>query len=266
MTALSAISMVTRHIGLVATASTTFCEPYNLARTLASVDLISGGRAGWNIVTTSDPDSGQNFGRPEVEHDLRYEIADEFVEVMLGLWDSIEADAVVADVESGQFVQREKVHFLDHMGKHFQVRGPLNAARCPQGYPVLIQAGASKAGQRFAAKRAEVMFTVQQDLEMAKEFYADMKRQVTECGRDPNHCKIMRAYCRSSAAPKKTHGPSSPSSGVTWTRRAPWRPCPSGLVMICLSIHSMAPSPNCPSKDGFKVGGAWFWPMRMKRT
>ena len=191
MTALSAISMVTSHIGLVATASTTYSEPYNLARTFASLDLISGGRAGWNMVTTSDPDSGQNFGRAEIEHDLRYEIAAEFVEVTRGLWDSWESDAIEANVESGRYAIPEKVHFLDHDGKHFQVRGPLNAARCPQGYPVLIQAGSSKTGQEFAAKYAEVMFTVQQDLEVAASFYAEVKQRVHEQGRDPQHCKIL---------------------------------------------------------------------------
>ena len=191
MTALSAISMVTSHIGLVATASTTFSEPYNLARTFASLDLISKGRAGWNIVTTSDPGSGENFGRAEIEHDQRYVRAAEFVEVTRGLWDSWEADAIEADVESGRYAVPEKVHFLDHHGEHFQVRGPLNAARCPQGYPVLIQAGSSEAGQEFAAKYAEVMFTVQQDLEVAANFYADVKQRVSKQGRNPEHCKIL---------------------------------------------------------------------------
>lgn len=191
LSTLAAISMVTTHIGLVATASTTFSAPYNLARTFASLDHISGGRAGWNIVTSSDPESGKNFGLDEVEHDRRYEIADEFVEVMTGLWDSWESDAVIADVETGQYVVPEKVHYLNHEGEHFRVRGPLNSARCPQGQPVLVQAGSSKTGQAFAAKYAEVLFTVQQDLEVASNFYAEVKQGVKEGGRNPDHCKVM---------------------------------------------------------------------------
>ena len=191
LTTLSAISMVTTHIGLVATASTTFCEPYNLARTLATLDHISDGRAGWNIVTSSDPDSGKNFGREEIEHDRRYEIAAEFVEVMLGLWDSWESDAIIADVESGQYVVPEKVHSLNHQGEHFQVRGPLNSARCPQGRPVLIQAGSSKIGQEFATKYAEILFTVQQDIGVASDFYAEVKQRLKERGRNPDHCKVL---------------------------------------------------------------------------
>ena len=191
LSALSALSMVTTHIGLVATASTSFCEPYNLARTLSTLDHISGGRAGWNIVTTSDPESGKNFGRVEIEHDRRYEIAAEFVEVMKGLWDSWESDAIIADVESGQYVVPEKVHYLDHVGKHFSVRGPLNAARCPQGRPVLIQVGSSKTGQEFATQHAEVVFTVQQDIEVASEFYQEVKQRGEEHGRNPDHCKVL---------------------------------------------------------------------------
>ena len=191
LTTLSAISMVTTHIGLVATASTTFCEPYNLARTLATLDHISDGRAGWNIVTSSDPDSGKNFGREEIKHDRRYEIAAEFVEVILGLWDSWESDAIIADVESGQYVVPEKVHSLNHQGEHFQVRGPLNSARCPQGRPVLIQAGSSKIGQEFATKYAEILFTVQQDIGVASDFYAEVKQRLKERGRNPDHCKVL---------------------------------------------------------------------------
>ena len=177
LSVLSAVSMVTSHIGLVATCSTTFSEPYNLARTLATLDHISGGRAGWNIVT-GVPEYGPNFGRTELHHELRYEIATEFVDVVKGLWDSWEADAVVADVDSGQFVLPDKVHKLNHDGEHFTVRGPLNCMRCPQGQPVLVQAGSSPTGQAFAARYAEVLFTVQQDVDVAGEFYAAVKRQV----------------------------------------------------------------------------------------
>ena len=188
---LAALSMVTSHIGLVATASTTFSEPYNLARTFSSLDHISGGRIGWNIVTSADTESGKNFGREAVGHESRYEVAEEFVQVVKGLWDSWESDAIIADVESGQYAVPERVHFLHHKGKHFQVRGPLNSARCPQGRPVLIQAGSSNTGQEFASRHAEVLFTVQQDIEVAGQFYLEVKQRVSEHGRNPEHCKVL---------------------------------------------------------------------------
>ena len=193
-TALSALSTATTHIGLVGTATTTFTEPYNLARLIASLDHISNGRAGWNIVTSSTPLSEENFGRRPVVHDLRYEMAAEFVEVVRGLWDSWEEDAIVADADSGQYVEPAKVHSLHHQGEHYDVKGPLNLARCPQGQPVLVQAGSSKTGQAFAAKYAEVLFTVQQDVRVARDFYAGVKGQVVQNDRDPAHCKILPGF------------------------------------------------------------------------
>ena len=191
-TALAALSAITTHVGLVATASTSFSEPYNLARSLASLDHISHGRSGWNIVTSAR--GASNFGSESVEHDRRYEIAAEFVEVVKGLWDSWEPDAKVVDVESGRFVDAAKVHALDHQGEHYSVRGPLNSSRCPQGQPVLVQAGSSQSGQEFASRYAEVLFTVQQDIEVARSFYASVKQRVAEHGRDPDHCKIMPGF------------------------------------------------------------------------
>lgn len=191
MTTLAAVSTATAHIGLVATASTTFSEPYNLARAFSSLDHISGGRAGWNIVTSSDPDSETNFSGRTLHHDDRYRRAEEFVEVALALWDSWERDAIIADVDSGIYVDKSKVHTIDHHGGFFGVAGPLNVARCPQGRPVLVQAGSSRTGQEFATRYAEVLFTVQQDVSVAHQFYADVKQRVAEHGRNPAHCSIL---------------------------------------------------------------------------
>ena len=191
LSALAAISMVTNKIGLVGTSSTTFNEPYNLARQFASLDHISNGRAGWNIVTSSDPKSEGSFGRQRLAHDQRYERAAEFVETTMALWDSWEPDAIVANEKTGQYVDPKKVHGVDFRGEFLSVRGALNCARCPQGRPVLVQAGSSQAGQAFAARYAEVLFTVQQDLEVAKAFYSDVKKQVAIFGRNPDHCKIL---------------------------------------------------------------------------
>lgn len=191
-TLLSALSMVTQHIGLVATASTTFDEPFHIARRFASLDHISGGRAGWNIVTTANPDSALNFGRTEhVEHDERYRRAREFYGVVTGLWDSFADDAFVRDVERGVYFDPEKLHVLDHRGDHLSVRGPLNIARPPQGWPVIVQAGASEAGRQLAAETAEVVFAASSRLEDARAFYADVKGRMRQFGRDPAHLKIL---------------------------------------------------------------------------
>src|SRR5581483_1711260 len=175
-TLLSALAMVTRHIGLVATASTTFDAPYHIARRFASLDHISGGRAGWNIVTTSNPDAALNFGLEEhMEHAERYARAREFYDVVTGLWDSWADDAFVRDVEDGIFFEPAKLHVLDHKGKYLSVRGPLNIARPIQGWPVIVQAGASDSGRQLAAETAEAVFTAQSDLAAGRKFYADVK-------------------------------------------------------------------------------------------
>ena len=159
LTLLPALAMVTEHLGLIATASTTFEPAYTIARRFASLDHISDGRAGWNLVTTSNPDAALNFGMDEqMEHAERYARAREFYDVVTGLWDSWADDAFVRDVESGLYFDPDKLHVLDHKGKYLKVRGPLNIARPIQGWPVIVQAGASDAGRQLAAETAEVVF------------------------------------------------------------------------------------------------------------
>jgi alkanesulfonate monooxygenase len=193
-TLLSALAAVTERIGLVATASTTFDQPYHIARRFASLDHISEGRAGWNIVTTSNPDAALNFGLDEhVEHDERYLRAREFYDVVTGLWDSFADDAFIRDVDSGIFFDPEKMHVLAHRGENLSVRGPLNIARTPQGWPVIVQAGQSEPGRQLAAETAEVVFAAPRDLEGAKSLYADIKGRMQRIGRNRNHLKILPA-------------------------------------------------------------------------
>ncbi|MGA7486061.1 MAG: LLM class flavin-dependent oxidoreductase [Xanthobacteraceae bacterium] len=193
-TLLSALAGVTQHLGLVATGSTTFDAPYHVARRFASLDHISGGRAGWNIVTTSNPDAARNFGLTDhMEHDERYARAREFYDVVTGLWDSWADDAFIRDVENGIYFDPDKLHVLDHKGKYLSVRGPLNIARPIQGWPVIVQAGASNAGRQLAAETAEMVFTAQNDLAAGREFYADVKRRAESAGRSRDYLKIMPA-------------------------------------------------------------------------
>ncbi|MCZ6667040.1 MAG: LLM class flavin-dependent oxidoreductase [Gammaproteobacteria bacterium] len=192
MTLLPALATVTEHIGLIATASTTYNDPYHVARKFASLDHISGGRAGWNVVTSSNPDEALNFGREQhMEHDARYSRAREFYDVVTGLWDSWADDAFIRDVDSGVYFDPDKMHVLDHKGPHFSVRGPLNVARPVQGWPVIVQAGASEAGRQLAAETAEVVFSGVNNLEDAKAFYGDLKRRMAACGRDRESLKIL---------------------------------------------------------------------------
>jgi FMN-dependent oxidoreductase (nitrilotriacetate monooxygenase family) len=192
MTLLSALAMVTERLGLIATGSTTYDEPYHVARRFASLDHISGGRAGWNVVTTSNPDASRNFGREDhLEHAERYRRAREFFDVVTGLWDSWADDAFICDVERGTYFDPAKLHVLGHKGKYLSVRGPLNIARPIQGWPVIVQAGASDAGRQLAAETAEAVFTAQSDLAAGQRFYADVKGRMEEIGRDPDHMKIL---------------------------------------------------------------------------
>ncbi|MGE3148361.1 MAG: LLM class flavin-dependent oxidoreductase [Pseudorhodoplanes sp.] len=192
LTLMSALATATSRLGLVATASTTYSAPYNLARQFSTLDHISGGRAAWNVVTSSSEPAAANFNLTQpFTHEQRYEMAAEFVEVVQGLWDSWESGARVADTETGQYLDPRKIHALNHAGRYFSVRGPLNCSRSPQGQPVIVQAGSSTSGQKFAARFAEVMFTVQQDIEEAKAFYKTMKTQVVAAGRDASGCKIL---------------------------------------------------------------------------
>jgi FMN-dependent oxidoreductase (nitrilotriacetate monooxygenase family) len=193
-TLLSALAMVTDHIGLVATGSTTFDAPYHIARRFASLDHISGGRAGWNIVTTSNPDAALNFGLTEhVAHGERYCRAREFYDVVTGLWDSWADDAFIRDVANGIYFDPAKLRVLDHKGKHYSVRGPLNIARPVQGWPVIVQAGASDAGRQLAAETAEMVFTAQSNIAAGREFYADVKSRMEKADRSRHDMKIMPA-------------------------------------------------------------------------
>ncbi|WP_250516984.1 LLM class flavin-dependent oxidoreductase [Caballeronia sp. INDeC2] len=192
LTLLSALAAITRRIGLVGTASTSFNEPYHIARKFASLDHISGGRAGWNLVTSSSEHEARNFGFDEhLAHATRYERADEFADVVSGLWDSFDEDAFLRDKASGRYFDPDKRHALDHRGTFFNVRGPLNVARSPQGHPVTVQAGSSEAGKELAARTAEVIFTAQQTLDDAVAFYADVKGRMARHGRHPDSLKIM---------------------------------------------------------------------------
>ena len=192
MSLLPALAAVTDRLGLIATGSTTFEEPYLVARRFASLDHISNGRAAWNIVTTSNPDAALNFGRDEhMEHDERYRRAREFYDVVTGLWDSWADDAFIRDVENGVYFDPDRMHVLHHKGKYFSVRGPLNVARPVQGWPVIVQAGASDAGRQLAAETAEMIFAAGGPIRDAQAYYDDVKTRARAYGRDPEHIKIM---------------------------------------------------------------------------
>ncbi len=192
LTLLPALAMMTKHIGLIATASTTFEQPYLIARRFASLDHLSGGRAGWNLVTTSNPDAALNFGLDEhMEHGERYARAREFFDVVTGLWDSWADDAFVRDVDAGIYFDPDRLHVLNHSGKYLKVRGPLNIARPVQGWPVIVQAGASDAGRQLAAETAEVVFAGGGPIEDGRRLYADIKGRMDKLGRNREHLKIL---------------------------------------------------------------------------
>ena len=191
-TLLSALAAVTERIGLVATASTTFDAPFHIARRFASLDHLSGGRAGWNIVTTANPDAALNFGlETHMAHAERYDRAREFFDVVTGLWDSFGDDAFVRDQASGIYFDPAKLHVLDHKATHLSVRGPLNIARPVQGWPVIVQAGASDAGRQLAAETAEVAFAAHDTLTAAQAYFADVKGRAERAGRDPDAMKVL---------------------------------------------------------------------------
>jgi alkanesulfonate monooxygenase len=191
-TLLPALAAVTEHIGLIATGSTTFDAPYHLARRFASLDHLSGGRAAWNIVTTSNPDAALNFGLDDhMEHDERYRRAREFYDVVTGLWDSWADDAFIRDVEAGIYFDPAKLHVLNHKGKYYSVRGPLNVGRPIQGWPVIVQAGASEAGKQLAAETAEMVFAGVGSLADGKKLYADIKGRMKAVGREPDQLKML---------------------------------------------------------------------------
>jgi FMN-dependent oxidoreductase (nitrilotriacetate monooxygenase family) len=195
MTILSALSAVTTHLGFVATSTTTYNEPYTLARQFASLDQISGGRSGWNLVTSNNEGDALNYSREQhMAHADRYERAIEFADVVTGLWDSWEEDAFVRDKESGVNFVPAKQHVLNHKGKYFQVKGPLNVACSPQGRPILVQAGASGTGRDVAAKLAEVVFTAQTTFEQGREFYADVRSRLSKFGRAQEEVLVMPGF------------------------------------------------------------------------
>ena len=195
MTILSALAGVTKNLGLVATSTTTFNEPYTLARQFASLDQISGGRSGWNLVTSNNEQDALNYSRDRhMSHGDRYERAIEFAEVVQGLWDSWDDDAFIRDKDSGVFYDTTKMHVLNHKGKHFQVRGPLNVAPSPQGRPVLVQAGASGTGRDVAARLAEIVFTAQTVFEQGREFYADVMARLPRFGRSADEVRVMPGF------------------------------------------------------------------------
>ncbi|WP_328404064.1 LLM class flavin-dependent oxidoreductase [Streptomyces sp. NBC_00390] len=196
LTLLSALAVATEHIGLIATVSTTFNEPFHVARKFASLDHLSGGRAGWNIVTSGNVAEARNFGSEEhLEHSLRYERAAEFLDVTRALWDSWRDDAAVIDRERGVYAEEGAVRAIDHRGDHFRVDGPLNVPRSPQGHPLLVQAGSSEDGKEFAARYAEAVFTAQQTLADGQTFYKDLKSRLAKYGRTADQLKILPGIC-----------------------------------------------------------------------
>jgi len=192
LTLLPALAVLTKHIGLVTTASTTYNEPYHVARKFATLDLISKGRAGWNIVTSWSEAEAKNFNREEhLEYETRYDRAAEFVEVVKGLWDSWEPDCLVYDKAGGLFYDESRMHLLNHRGKHFQVRGPLNVSNMPQGRPIMVQAGASEPGREIAAATADVVYAAMDSIAAARTYYDDVKGRLAKYGRDWDDLKIM---------------------------------------------------------------------------
>lgn len=191
LTLLAALAAVTDHIGLIATVSTTYNEPFHVARKFASLDHISGGRAGWNIVTSAGEAEAHNFGVERPAHADRYARAEEFLDVVTGLWDSWEDDAVVGDRAGGVYADTGRIHPIEHLGRHFRVRGPLNTSRPPQGHPLLVQAGSSEDGKEFAARHAEAVFTAQQTFAEARDFYTDLKGRLSRHGRRADELLVL---------------------------------------------------------------------------
>ena len=192
LTLLPALAAGTKHLGLIATASTTYNEPFHVARRFASLDHISNGRSAWNIVTSANPMEAQNFGlKTHMEHDERYVRAREFYDVVIGLWDSWADDAFVRDVDNGVYFDPDKLHVLGHQGKYLSVRGPLNVGRPVQGHPVIVQAGASEAGRQFAAETAELIFAGSNNFADAKSYTEDLKSRAAAAGKSPEHLKVL---------------------------------------------------------------------------
>ena len=191
-TMIATLAAHTSRIGMIATMSTTYNEPFTVARKFATLDHLSGGRVGWNLVTSRRDEEGQNFNREDhMQHGERYGRAREFIDVVKGLWDSWDDDAFVQDKAGGRFFRPEGMHYLNHKGEHFSVRGPLNVARSPQGHPIVVQAGSSDAGRQLASETADMIFTAQNNFADAKAFYSDVKARVAAAGRNPAHLRIL---------------------------------------------------------------------------
>jgi len=203
VTVLTVMGMATQRLGLGATYSTSYYEPFHVARVFATLDLMTQGRAAWNVVTSLNDGEAQNMGRDEViGHDLRYDRADEFMEIVLGHWDAWEDDAIVQDKATGLFAEADKVHRLDYVGRYFRSRGPFTVPRSAQGHPVIIQAGSSGRGKTFGARWGDVIFVVYPNLEIGKRDYADFKAAVARLGRDPSEVKITHLVNTIAAATK----------------------------------------------------------------
>ena len=195
ITALGALAATTTHIGLIGTASTTYTEPFNLTRQFASLDHISNGRVGWNIVTSWSVGAAGNYGdASQISHADRYERAEEFVQVAKALWNSWRDDAVLDDRAAGRYANPDAIRAINHTGEHYSITGPLNVPRCPQGQPVLVQAGSSETGRNFAARHAEAVFTAHLEKSTAKAFYDDLKQRVADVGRRPEHAVILPGF------------------------------------------------------------------------
>ncbi|WP_337188053.1 LLM class flavin-dependent oxidoreductase [Phenylobacterium sp.] len=251
LTILSGLAAVTEHIGLVATVSVTYTEPFNLARQLASLDHISGGRAGWNVVTSWLEGSAANFGKEEhLAHDVRYRLAAEHLDVVQGLWDSWEDDALVHDKESGVFFDPAKLHALNHKGEFLSVKGPLNIARSRQGQPVIFQAGASEDGRSFAARRADAIFVGHGNIDEARTYYADVKARAAGFGRDPDDLFILPAV-------SPIVGGTEAEAQAKWEERAGLVSLESALRMLGRSFNDHdfnQYDPDAPFPDVIALG------------
>ena len=240
LTVLSALAGATSNIGLVATLTTSYSEPYNVARQFASLDHISGGRAGWNVVTSWLEGSAENYSKSNhLAHDTRYRQAGEYLDVVQGLWDSWEDDALVHDKQSGQFFDPAKLHALNHKGEFFQVKGPLNIARSRQGQPVIFQAGASEDGKNFAARRSDAIFVHHENLDEAKAYYKDIKGRAAGFGAIPITCSFCRASVLSLAPPRRRSSASTPNSPISPPSKTRCR-CLAGRSTITISSSTIS--------------------------
>lgn len=242
LTLLSALAVVSERIGLIATVTTSYNEPYHVARKFASLDHLSGGRAGWNLVTSDAADEALNFNRDaHYVHAERYARAREFQQVVAGLWDSWDDDAFIADKAAGLHHDPARAHVLDHRGTHFQVRGPLNIARAPQGHPVLVQAGSSEPGRALAAETAEVVFTAQSSLAKAQAFYADLKGRLDQFGRPRDALKVLPGVFIVVGQSQAEAQENSSSFRTWWNRRWASHCCRAcWAISICRPIRRMA--------------------------